>query len=83
MERHAAADLRVLDALEVIPPGSEALKSVFRLLGREFDLANTEGDRYGKINTAREMLRVRDALAPTKIEIGGYTIEDILAELPE
>lgn len=80
-ERYAGTDVRRLRELELVPPGMEALEKVYRDLGRTFDEALADDDRYGRINTAREMLRVRQALAPMVADAGGLTIEDMLAEL--
>lgn len=69
VERAAGTDLRLLTQLELIPPGSKALEAAYRQLARELDRAETERDRYGTINAARELLRVRAALAPTTVEM--------------
>lgn len=81
VERHASSDVRALKALEVLPPGTDALQSIYRALGRTFDEAIADNDRYGRINTAREMLRVREALSPIAVAAGGMSIEEMLAEI--
>lgn len=80
-ERYAGSDVRRLRELELVPPGMEALEKVYRELGRTFDEAVDQVDTYARINTARELLRVRQALAPMIADTAGMTIEDMLAEL--
>jgi hypothetical protein len=81
VERAAGTDLRLLTQLELIAPGSKALEAAYRQLARELDRAEAERDRYGTINAARELLRVRAALAPTTAGGGEHDPDAFVAEL--
>lgn len=83
VERAAGADLSKLRDLEVMPDGTAALQDAYRLLAREMDRAESERDRYGKINTARELRNLRQNLAPVTAASGAMTIEDILDGIPD
>jgi hypothetical protein len=64
VEKAASADLRMLNALELLPPGSGAIAQAYRLLAREIDRSEREHDRYGKINAAARLAQLRDRLGP-------------------
>ncbi len=83
VERHANADIRALKQAGVVPEGTEALQSVYRQLARTFDDAARNGETHWKVTSGREMLRVREALAPITPRTGGVTIEEILDAIPE
>jgi uncharacterized membrane protein YcjF (UPF0283 family) len=81
VERAASADLRALRAEQLIPPGCAALEAAYRLMAREVDRAEREHDRYGKINTVRELVRVRQVLAGTDAVADAATLDELHADL--
>ena len=71
VERAVQADVRQLRAMELLPPGVEALVQAYRLVGREFDRSERELDRWGKLGAARELRSLREdigSLAPLPID---------------
>lgn len=81
-ERDAAADLRQLGELELLPPGAAALARAYRLLAREMDRAEREGDRWGKIGAARELRATRERLgALVPLPADGDELEGLFARL--
>lgn len=79
VEIAAARDLEQLR--DSIGEGCEALEATFQLLARELDRAEREGDRYGKINTARQLQSVRRELAPVRTTLDAATIDDFFDEV--
>jgi len=65
VERASREDMTVLNDLGVIPAGSKALEATYRRLARQIDKATDEDDRYGVINSARELRQLRAGLGVT------------------
>jgi hypothetical protein len=79
VEVAAARDLEQLR--DQISDGCQALEATYQLLARELDRAEVEGDRYGKINTARQLQAIRRDLAPVRAEIDAATVDDFFAAM--
>ncbi len=80
-ERDAGADLSELRRLELLPAASKAVQTAYRYLARELDRARAEGDRYGQINAAREILRIRAALGSTDPTATGDELQRLRDDL--
>jgi hypothetical protein len=65
VERAAAADLKLLRDLGVVPGGMTAVETAYRRVACQVDTAHDEQDRYGVINATRELRNVREALGAT------------------
>jgi hypothetical protein len=83
VERHSVADIQALHDAGRLPLGSEALADSFKLLAREVDRAESEGDRWGKAKTVAEMRYVWTLLAGRDPGVESKTIEEWLASLPK
>jgi hypothetical protein len=79
VELAAARDLDELR--DQLPDGSAALEAAYQLLARELDRAERERDRYGKINTVRQLQAIRRELAPVRAEIDAATVDDFFAAM--
>jgi hypothetical protein len=79
VELAAAADL--VDLAGRITDACAALEATYQLLAREIDRAEAEGDRYGKINTARQLQAIRRDLAPVRAEIDATTVDEFFAAM--
>lgn len=84
VERYAAADLRELDKIGALPPAADALRSAYRAMGRQFDLAVKTEKTWDVVNASKELRAIRAQL----LEEGGGTIgndelERFLASLPD
>lgn len=85
IEKHAAREMTDARSAGVLSESTRSLQAAYTTLARELDRAEREGDRYGKIYTVREMLKVRQALTPSLVgdgEEGPQTVEEFVAGLP-
>lgn len=76
VERAAEADLRELRKAESIPPGMGALEAAYRLVAREVDRTEAEGDRWGKLNAARELRATRERLGIVAPDMTGSEADE-------
>ena len=82
VERHANADLKQLRDLHAIAPGMSAIEDAYKRVAAELDAAFKDQDRYGVINTVRELRNTRAALAPGALHEGDDALERFIAQLP-
>jgi len=83
VEKHAAKDLRDLDALGALPPSSDAIRSAYRLVARQFDLAVKSEKTWDVLTASKELRSIRAQL----LAEGGHVVDDtelerFLAALP-
>lgn len=80
-ELDAMADLREMAKLGVLPAGTQAIRTAYRLVAREIDRAERAGDLYGKINAAARLAALRSQLAPIEQVATESVATDIHARL--
>lgn len=83
VERYAAKDVRELAELGALPPASDALRSAYRLMARQFDLAVKTEKTWDIVNASKELRSIRAQL----LAEGGGVVDDdelerFLAALP-
>jgi hypothetical protein len=81
IETAAAGDVAYLRDEDLVDDGVKALELSYLLMAREVDRAETEKDRYGKINAARELRSLRQQLAAFGPAVTGASLEEFWAEL--
>lgn len=83
MERHAAKDLKLLDEMGALPAASDAVRSAYRMVARQFDLAVKSEKTWDVVSTSKELRAIRHQLI---VEGGGHVsddeLEQFLASLP-
>jgi hypothetical protein len=79
VEIAAARDLEQIR--DMVTDGCQALEAAYLLLARELDRSEAEGDRYGKINTTRQLQAISRDLAPVRAEIDAATVDDFFASM--
>lgn len=77
-ERAAGTDLSIMRGANMLPAGTEALATSYRLLAREVDRAEDDEDGYRKINAVRELRNVRNALAGVDPNATPEELDDLL-----
>ena len=75
VERYAATDIRTLSRMGALPPGADALRSAYRLMARQFDLAVTSEKTWDIVNASKELRSIRAQLL---VEGGGFVANDEL-----
>lgn len=83
MERHATADLKALAALGALPVASEAIRSAYRLAGRQLDLAVRTEKTWDVVAASKELRAIRaQLLAEGGVIVADDELEQFLAALP-
>lgn len=83
VERSAREDIHLLNDLGVIPAGSKALEATYRRLARQIDAATDDGDRYGVINSARELRQLRAGLGVTAAGAADDALHEFMTSVLE
>lgn len=83
MERYAAKDIRELDAVGALPPAADSLRSAYRMMARQFDLAVKSQKTWDVVNASKELRAIRaQLLVEGGGTIGDDELERFLASLP-
>lgn len=83
MERYASGDVRTLAKLGALPPASDALRSAYRLMARQLDLAVKTEKTWDIVNASKELRSIRaQLLAEGGVVVADDELERFLASLP-